>query len=349
VGLFQFYERVVSIYILRKIKKNVLALFLLSLINSISFAGASVYEPLDPISFPEDNPWSEVKEKLGKKLFFDKKLSGDNTKSCGSCHIQKLGWADGKRKAIGHRQKELSRNTPSIINSGYFKTQFWDGRAKSLEEQALAPIQSPVELNQDLDSLMNELREESEYVDMFKKAFGESGITKDNLAKAIATFERTIVSKVSAYDRYWQGDKDAMSSEAIRGMKLFFGKAKCSICHNGPLFTDHQFHNIGLADDSKENAKGRNKVTGEPFHKGAYKTPGLRDVTLSAPYMHDGSSKTLQDVIEFYDKGGALSKNKSPFISPIGLTSREKNELFEFLISLQSDQFSSEYSSSSKY
>ncbi len=337
-----------NINILRKFGKKVLALFFVCFVNSVSFVGASVYEPLVPMTFPDDNPWSETKEKLGRKLFFDKRLSGDNTKSCGSCHMQELGWGDGKQKAIGHQQKELSRNTPTIINTGYLKSQFWDGRAKSLEEQALAPIQSPVELNQDLSSLMEELETDSEYIDLFQKAFGESSINPENLAKAIATFERTIVSKIGAYDRYWQGDKNAMSSEAIRGMKLFFGKAKCSICHNGPLFTDHQFHNIGLADSSTENAKGRSKVTEEVFHTGAYKTPGLRDVALTGPYMHDGSAKTLQEVIEFYDQGGASNVHKSPFISQIGLTNREKDDLLNFLISLGSDHLPSEYSSSSK-
>jgi cytochrome c peroxidase len=336
-------------YILQKLEKKVLALFLLCLVNSVSFAGASVYEPLGPITFPEDNPWSETKEKLGKKLFFDKRLSGDNTKSCSSCHLPKFGWSDGKAKALGHKNKELDRNSPTILNTGYYQYQFWDGRAQSLEEQTLAPIQSPVELNQDLNSLMEELEGDPEYIDLFKKAFGESGITQENLAKAIATFERKIVSKTSAYDRYWQGDEDALLPEAVRGMKIFFGKAKCSICHNGPLFTDNQFHNIGLVDESKESAKGRSRVTNEKFHLGAFKTPGLRDVGRTGPYMHDGSAKTLQDVIEFYNRGGNSIENKSPFISPIGLNNREKSDLLEFIISLESDKFSTEFSSSGGY
>ncbi len=335
---------------IQKIKKIIIALSLAVFIIPVSYAKASVYEPLIPMEYPKDNPWSQAKEKLGKKLFFDKKLSGDNTKSCSSCHKPRFGWTDGKARAIGHQDKELARNSPTIINSGYSKTQFWDGRAQSLEEQALAPIQSPVELNQDLNSLIKELKEDQKYIELFKNAFGEPSITPENLAKAIATFERTIVSKTSAYDRYWKGDEDAMSPEAIRGMKLFFGKAKCSICHNGPFFTDHQFHNIGLAEDAfKESAKGRSKVTNEKFHVKAFKTPGLRDVGLTGPYMHNGSAKTLQDVIEFYNQGGSSSENKSPFISPIGMNAREKNDLLEFLISLESDNLSTEFESPEGY
>lgn len=294
-----------NVYLLCKFDKKTLAILFGCLFSFVAFTEASVYEPLEPMSFPDNNPWSEAKAKLGKKLFFDKKLSGDNSKSCSSCHQPKFGWTDGKRKSIGHQNKELDRNSPSIINSGYMKSQFWDGRAKSLEEQALAPIQSPVELNQDLDSLMEEIKKDSEYIDLFGKAFGPSSVNPENLAKAIATFERTIVSSKSSYDRYWQGDKDALRPEAKRGMKLFFGKAKCSICHNGPLFTDHQYHNIGLIDESGDSAKGRNKVTNEKFHLGAFKTPGLRDVGLTGPYMHNGSLKSLLDVIEFYNQGGA--------------------------------------------
>jgi len=202
----------------------------------------------------------------------------------------------------------------------------------------LGPIQAAVEMNQNLEELVLELTAVPEYVDRFKKVFGPSGITAENIAKSLAVFERTIVSKNSAFDRYMEGDKKAISPAAIRGFNLFFGKAKCSICHSGPNFSDSQFHNIGVKQQGplKRDA-GRQEFTKEKFHLGAFKTPGLRDVTKSAPYMHDGSSATLEAVIHFYNHGGKVKENISPFISPIGLNAMEKEDLIAFLKSLDGE------------
>jgi len=211
---------------------------------------------------------------------------------------------------------------------------FWDGRAKSLEEQALMPIQDASEMGQSLEKLMGELKSNHDYRKMFESAFLNSEITPERLAMAIATFERTLITGKTAYDLYWQGDKNAMSAAAIRGMNLFSGKAKCSICHSGSFFTDHQFHNIGLPRNKNKQDEGRKKVTREVFHDRAFKTPGLRGIASTAPYMHDGNLPSLKSVIEFYDQGGVPSKGKSPFISPIGMSEDEKNDLLEFLKAL---------------
>jgi cytochrome c peroxidase len=298
--------------------------------------GESFYEPMQSINHPAENPWSKDKEKLGKLLYFDPRLSGSNWISCATCHNPGLGWSDGLPRAFGDGQKELGRHTPTIINSGYFELQFWDGRARSLEEQALGPIQAEGEMNQSLPELVKELSAVPGYVTLFKKVFGESGVTAENIGKAIATFERSIVSKNSPYDKYMQGNKKAMSKAAVAGMNLFFGKAKCSICHNGPAFTDSKFHNIGVRQQGplKEDS-GRFNVTKDESDKGAFKTPGLRHVGRHAPYMHDGSKATLKDVVEFYDRGGDVEQNRSPFITPLGLTVKEKKELLEFLLALE--------------
>jgi cytochrome c peroxidase len=296
------------------------------------------YDPLPKMKYPTDNPWSKEKEDLGKILYFDPRLSGSNWISCATCHNPGLGWGDGLPRPNGHGQKELDRHSPTIINSGYFEAQFWDGRAKSLEEQALGPIGSQVEMKQDLGQLVQELKAIPGYVDLFKKVFSKEGINEITIAKAIGTYERSVVSKNAPYDKYFAGNKSAMSASAVNGMKLFFGKAKCSICHNGPAFTDSGFHNIGVKQHGplKEDL-GRYNVTKDDFDKGAFKTPGLRHITRSGPYMHDGSEATLEKVMEFYDRGGDIAENRSPFITPLGLTLQEKKDLVAFMKALEGE------------
>lgn len=298
----------------------------------------SVYEPVPAMTYPSDNKWSKVKEDLGKMLYFDPRLSGSNWISCATCHNPALGWSDGLPRTIGDGQKELGRHSPTIINSGYFETQMWDGRKKSLEDQAKGPIAASVEMNQDYDELLRELQALPGYVSRFDKVFGKNSITIENIAKAIATFERTVVSKNSPYDKYWAGDKSAMSPSAMNGMNLFFGKGKCGICHNGSVFTDNGFHNIGVKPAGPLKVDlGRYNESKEDSDKGAFKTPGLRDITKSAPYMHNGTEATLKDVIEFYDRGGDSKDNISPLITPLGLTSQEKKDMVEFLKALDGD------------
>jgi cytochrome c peroxidase len=302
------------------------------------FAEDSVYEPVPAMKHPSDNTWSKDKEVLGKMLYFDPRLSGSNWISCATCHNPGLGWSDGLPRTIGDGQKELGRHSPTIINSGYFEVQMWDGRKKSLEDQAKGPIAASVEMNQDYDELIRELKALPGYVSRFDKVFGKNALTIDNIAKAIATFERSVISKNAPYDKYWAGDKSAMSSSAVNGMNVFFGKAKCSICHNGPVFTDSGFHNIGVKPAGPLKVDlGRYNESKDDFDKGAFKTPGLRDITKSAPYMHNGTEASLQDVIEFYDRGGDSKENVSPFITPLGLSKQEKKDLLEFMKALDGD------------
>ena len=208
----------------------------------------------------------------------------------------------------------------------------------ALEAQAKAPIQAPDEMNQKADALIGELNAIPDYKERFAKVFGEPGITLDNIAKAIATFERSVVSKNSAYDKYFAGDTQAMPPSAVKGMDLFFGKAKCVLCHNGPAFTDSGFHNIGVKQHGplKEDL-GRYNVSKDDFDKGAFKTPGLRSVSQTAPYMHDGSKATLKDVLEFYNRGGDVAENRSALITPLELSDQEVLDLIEFLKALDGE------------
>lgn len=303
-----------------------------------AFAEDSVYEPLPEMKHPADNAWSKDKEELGKMLYFDPRLSGSNWISCATCHNPGLGWGDGLPRAIGHGQKELGRHSPTVINSGYFPLQMWDGRKKNLEEQALGPIEAAGEMNQDYAALVKELKVIPGYVSLFEKVFGKDSIKMDNIGKAIATFERSVISRNAPYDKYWQGDKKAMSKSAVSGMNLFFGKAKCSICHNGPAFTDGNFHNIGVKQHGPLKVDlGRFNESKEDFDKGAFKTPGLRHITRSAPYMHDGSEPTLEAVIAFYNRGGDAEENRSPFITPLELTAEEEKDLVEFMKALEGE------------
>lgn len=323
-----------------KILRSILVGFLLQYcVLSGSTAWAVVYEPLPDMPYPADNPHTPEKEKLGSVLFFDSRLSGNNKISCATCHQREQNWVDHKPVSIGFKEKLLGRNSPTLWNSGYNRLQFWDGRASSLEEQSLVPIQNPAEMNQSLPELITELNAVPDYLDLFKAAFGDSEITVKRITQAIATFERTLITKDTSYDLYWKGKKSAMPSSSLRGMSLFFGKAKCSICHNGSRFTDDQFHNIGvLPTTSAPDDIGRKKVTEENFHLRAFRTPGLRFVVRTAPYMHNGSLKTLEDVVEFYSSGGSDDPFKSPFISPIDLTETEKKDLVEFLKTLDSKE-----------
>lgn len=312
------------------------------LVSFLSFSNALaddfVYEPVPEMKYPADNKWSKEKEELGKMLYFDPRLSGSNWISCATCHNPGLGWGDGLPRTIGDGQKELGRHAPTVVNSGYFKIQMWDGRKKSLEDQAKGPIEAAGEMNQNFDELIGELKTIPGYVKRFASVFGANSLTIDNIAKAIATFERSVVSKNAPYDKYLAGDKSAMSVSAVNGMKLFFGKAKCAICHNGPVFTDSGFYNIGVkAAGPLKVDLGRYNQSKADFDKGAFKTPGLRSISQSAPYMHNGTEATLEDVIEFYDRGGDVKENLSPFITPLGLTVQEKKDLVEFLVALDGE------------
>ncbi len=247
---------------------------------------------------PKDNPTTPAKVELGKLLFFDPRLSGDNKISCATCHIPNQAYSDGLALSPGAGGKPLERNTQTCLNVGFFRTYFWDGRANSLEGQALIPIQSTVEMNQDLDKLEAELAAIPAYVSEFKKVFNTNP-DRDGIAKALAAFQRTLVTGPSPLDRYLAGDKDALSSEAERGLNLFRGEAGCIDCHNGPLLSDGKFYRLGVSHMDE----GRAKVTGKKEDRYRFRTPSLRNVAETGPYMHDGSQKTLDDVVTFYFRG----------------------------------------------
>jgi cytochrome c peroxidase len=288
---------------------------------------------LPAVPIPPDNPQTDAKTRLGMALYFDTRLSGDNSISCATCHNPKTGWANVTPTDTGIGKQVGDRNSGTIIDSAYMKFQFWDGRAGSLEEQALGPIHNPIEMGETLTNVVKKLNAIPGYRDMFKEVFGTAATT-DGIAKAIAAFERTIVSGPSPFDRYLAGDKKAMSASAIRGMDLFNGKGHCTACHSGPAFSDQGFHNLGVGMNVPKPSLGRQKVTSDPKDFGRFKTPGLRNVAVTAPYLHDGSEKTLMDVVKFYDRGGTPNPNLDPQMLPLNLTAREMKDLVAFMEAL---------------
>ena len=290
---------------------------------------------LPPVAIPPNNPQTAAKVELGRKLYFDPRLSGNNWISCATCHNPVLGFTDGLPRMLGGpASKEGGRNSPTIINSAYNELQFWDGRAATLEEQALGPIQNPNEMFETLDNVVKKLSGIPGYLKAFKEVFG-TGVTADGIAKAIAAFERTIVFANSPFDKYMLGDEQAMSESAKRGMNLFNSKAECITCHNGPNFTDNKFHNIGVpADGPLKEDLGRYNVTKVEADKGAFKTSTLRNIAETGPYMHNGFFPTLFEVVQFYNGGGGRSENKSSLIHGLNLTGQEAADLIEFMKAL---------------
>jgi cytochrome c peroxidase len=285
---------------------------------------------LAPLKVPDDNPLTEAKIELGKQLYFDPRLSIDNTVSCASCHDPAKGWSNGERFATGIRGQKGGRSAPTIINSTYQAFQFWDGRAHLLEGQALGPIQNPIEMDLKLDALCEKLNKIPGYRKQFQEIFGTDA-NPDGIAKAIASFERTVLSGDAPYDRFKAGDTQALSESAQRGMKVFFGKGHCSACHQGANFTDGAFHNIGLGIDDPSPDLGRMAETKLVGDRGSFKTPTLREIARTAPYMHDGRLKTLEEVVDYYDKGGTPNPQLDEEIYQIKLTPQEKSDLVTFL------------------
>ncbi len=285
------------------------------------------------LKVPADNPITKEKVALGKQLYFDTRLSANNTVSCATCHSPAAGFGDGNRTSTGINGQMGDRNAPTVINTTYNDLQFWDGRAGSLEEQALGPIQNPIEMGFTLDGVVERLNKVEGYRKQFQRIF-KTDVTADGIGKAIATFERTILSGGSKWDDYNYGDEDALSEEAKEGMELFNGKALCSSCHLGFNLTDNVFHNIGVGMSMKKPDLGRFNVTKVESDKGAFKTPTLRDIASTAPYMHDGSVKTLEDVVEFYNKGGEANQWLDKALKPLNLTDKEKKSIVAFLKAL---------------
>lgn len=277
-----------------------------------------------------DNEPDPAKIELGKQLYFDKRLSADNTVSCASCHDPKKGWSNGEATAAGIGGQRGGRSAPTILNAAFHRFQFWDGRAGSLEEQALGPIANPIEMNLPIEEAVKKIGAIEGYAEQFETVFGEP-INAENLGKAIAAFERTILAGNSPYDRYKAGDEDALSDEAKVGMKLFFGKANCSGCHVGPNFTDNAFHNLGVSFGHEDADVGREVISSLRGDRGAFKTPSLRDVARTAPYMHDGSLETLEEVVEYYNKGATPNDYLDEEIFPLEFSKEQLSALVTFL------------------
>lgn len=310
-----------------------LALVLAGSAGRASGSGFLANGPLPPVPVPADNPQTDAKIRLGRALYFEPRLSADNTISCATCHNPKTGWANITPTDTGIGKQVGDRNSGTIVNSAYMQFQFWDGRAGSLEEQALGPIHNPIEMGETLDNVVRKLNAIPGYRDMFQDVFGTDATT-DGIAKAIAAFERTIVSGPSPYSRYLAGDREAMSPAAVRGQALFNGKGHCSACHSGPLFSDQGFHNLGVGMQVASPNPGRQKVTNKPGDLGRYKTPTLLNVAVTAPFLHDGSEKTLLDVMMFYNRGGVPNPNLDPQMLPLALTKKEMQDLVAFMEAL---------------
>lgn len=292
---------------------------------------------LQPIPWPKDNPYSPAKWELGRALYFDTRLSADNTVSCATCHHPKLAFTDRQPNSSGIRGQRGDRSAPTVINRAYSMAQFWDGRAGSLEDQAIGPMANPIEMGHTHDAIVVFLKDSPGYKKMFADAFGSEEITIARAGMAIATFERTVLSGNSAYDKYKAGNKKALTPEQVRGMDVYFNKAKCDQCHEGINFTLNSYHNLGVGMDKANPDVGRYKVTQRPEDWGAFKTPTLRDISKTAPYMHDGSLKTLEEVVEYYDKGGTPNKNLDERMVKLNLTAQDKSDLVAFLRALDGE------------
>lgn len=292
----------------------------------------------DAAYVPESNPLSLEKVNLGKLLYFDPRISKDKTISCASCHNPYHGFADPAATSAGVGLVRGERNSPTVINRLFSKEQFWDGRAADLEEQAHGPLVNPVEMKMGShNDVVAAVKGIKGYGPLFEKAYGSPEVTMAKIAQAIATYERTVVSGNSPFDRYMAGDKGAMSAEQVRGMELFNGKANCKTCHAGFNFTDESYHNLGVGMDAKSPDLGRFKISKAESEKGAFKTPTLRNIVETAPYMHDGSEASLTEVIEFYNRGGLKNAWLSKEIKPLNLTPQEVQDLVSFLYALSGE------------
>lgn len=294
--------------------------------------------PLPAVPIPADNPQTPAKIELGKMLFFDPRLSANDHWACATCHSPSFGYGDGLPRSLGFGdEQELGRHSPTIINIAYNSAQFWDGRAATMEDQATGPIVASREMNSDPKQMIAEVTGISFYNEKFKEVFGGPPTMK-TVGMAIASFERTIVTGESRFDRYAKGEKKALTDQEKRGLTMFISKAACTQCHNGPNFTDSSFQNLGVPQEGPSaEDHGRFDVTKDPKDKGAFKVPSLRSIAMTAPYMHTGVFDTLDEVVDFYNKGGGSHPNKSPRMLPLNMTDDEKKDLVAFLKTLTGD------------
>jgi cytochrome c peroxidase len=298
---------------------------------------------------PEDNPYSKAKKQLGKMLFFDARLSETGQIACASCHNPELAWTDNITRSLGHDRQNNKRNSMTIKNVAFAHTLFWDGRAKSLEHQASFPISDPKEMNTENNIAVQQIADVEGYKSLFKNAFGDAEVNLERILKAIATYERTIVSRNSKFDRFINGKKDLFTDEEVKGLHLFRTKARCINCHNTPYFSDNQFHNDGQAlFGGKDEDFGRYYHTQNKADLGRFKTPTLREISKTGPWMHHGHFPTLLDVVAFYNLGNpapiqkrylgigrdSLIPTTSPLLKKLNLTKDEVNAVIAFMETL---------------
>lgn len=317
-----------------------------------AFAGK--LEPLGPVPVPAENPQTVEKVELGKMLFFDRRLSGDGTMSCGTCHDPEKGYSDDLAISLSYPTTRNWRNSPTLINSGFQKQLFHDGRSRSLEDQALFPMMSAFEMNQNLDFVEEEVRSVPEYVEAFQKVFGGE-VTRERMAMALSAFQRSLVSANAPLDRFLKGDSKALSADGRKGYAIFTGKGKCADCHDGAVLADDRFHALNVPENVEQEkdprvaatrrfvAKvsgyedyrslsedpGRYLVTKDKKDWKAFRTPTLREIARTGPYMHNGIFESLEQVIDFFDQGGGQGNTA---LKPLKLTAKEKQQLKVFLV-----------------
>jgi cytochrome c peroxidase len=310
-------------------------------ITSVSFAallhadtlrvplGLDAYVPA-----PESNMLTRDKVELGRTLFFWKGMSRDRSLSCAGCHVPEKAFSDGKARAVGVRGQVGPRRAPALLNRAWGRSFFWDGRAPSLEDQVLQPVVNPIEMDLNPDEIAQRVRADGELGERMRAVFGRNA-EREDVARALASYVRSILAGDSPYDHYVAGRREALSEKQQAGLKLFRGKANCVACHVGTNFTDERFHNTGTGwKDGVWTDPGRAAVSKDEADRGAFKTPGLRETARAAPYMHDGSLPTLEEVVDFYDRGGRENPLIDPEMHPLKLTGDEKRALVEFLKSL---------------
>ncbi|MGQ9503822.1 MAG: cytochrome-c peroxidase [Thermogutta sp.] len=293
---------------------------------------------LPPLPIPEDNPMTVEKIELGKMLYFDKRVSSDGTVSCATCHDPKMAWAEHTPTSKGIHEQVGDRNAPTVINAAYATSQFWDGRAKTLEEQAVGPVGNPIEMGNTLEGMVQSLNNIPQYQELFQKVFG-TGVTAENFGKAVAAFERTILSGNSPYDRYKAGDQDALTETQKRGLKVF-EESGCADCHAPPLFSTYEFYCAGIGLDKEKPVEGRKAVTGKDEDMGAFRVPSLREVANTAPYFHDGSAATLEQAVAIMAKGGLDHPHRSAEFDTVreaNISAEQQKDLVEFLKALSGE------------
>ncbi len=306
---------------------------------AVATVAVKVPAGLPQLPVPDDNPMTADKIELGRKLYFDTRLSKDGTVSCATCHDPKMAWAEKQATSKGIHKQVGARNSPTVINAAYMSSMFWDGRAATLEEQALGPIENPIEMGHNMTELCDALNKLDDYKALFQKVFG-TGVTKEGVAKAIAAFERTVLSGNSPYDRFKAGDASALTEAQKRGMEIFMDRGLCSTCHVPPVFSGGMFYNAGVSSDKPTPDEGRKKITGKDTDMGKFRVPALREVANTEPYFHDGSVAKLEEAVALMAAGGKDNPNLSASLKAVReakLSEQYRKDLVEFLKALSGE------------